>query len=159
MKNKKRFAEIIATLGAVFQREVEKPLVRIYWEVLSKYSDEQIEAACKAALSRCKFFPKPAEIEELIPSGVMSPPEAWGAVMEALEFGKESADPQVNEAVRRVGGWGYLKEKTNDELQWISKRFVEHYNDLQDQNRLRIAQALPAPNVQKLIEQATSKEV
>ena len=87
MKNKKRFAEIIATLGAVFQREVEKPLVRIYWEVLSKYSDEQIEAACKAALSRCKFFPKPAEIEELIPSGVMSPPEAWGAVMETLEFG------------------------------------------------------------------------
>ena len=159
MKNKKRFAEIIATLGTVFQREVEKPLVRIYWEVLSKYSDEQIEAACKAALSRCKFFPKPAEIEELIPSGVMSPPAAWGAVMEALEFGRESADPQVNEAVRRVGGWRYLREKTNDELQWISKRFVEHYNDLQDQNRLRIAQGLPAPKVQKLIEQATSKEV
>ena len=142
MTNRKRFVEMLATLGAVFQKEVDKALTRIYWELFRKYSDEQIEAACKAALSRCKFFPKPAEIEELIPSGVMSPPAAWGAVMEALEFGRESADPQVNEAVRRVGGWRYLREKTNDELQWISKRFVEHYQDLREQP---IRPALNAP--------------
>lgn len=157
MKNKKRFAQIMAAMGIALQKEVDKALIRIYWEIFRKYSDEQIEAACNAALTSCKFFPKPSEIIELIPNGSSTPLAAWGAVMDALEHGTEAADPGINETVRRLGGWGYLREKTNDELQWISKRFVEHYRDLQERTSLP---ALGAPErVQHLIEQATSKKV
>lgn len=157
MENKKRFAEIMATLGSVFQREVDKPLVRIYWEVLSKHSDEQVNSACQIAITRCRHFPKPIDIEELIPSTAVSRFEAWGAVMFHLENNAACQDPMINEAVRRLGGWTFLSEQTYDDLQYQSKRFMDHFEDIKERDTLRI-EAGTRGRLAELAEHATKKK-
>ena len=47
MKDKRKFKEIMEGLGEVFDKDISKKLLGIYWEALGKYSDEEAELAIK----------------------------------------------------------------------------------------------------------------
>ena len=50
--------------GEVYSREVTPGLIATYAEVLKGYEERTILRAMKDCLTRCKFFPVPAEIVE-----------------------------------------------------------------------------------------------
>ena len=137
-KDKIRFAQVMAALGEVFdfRRETSALKTEIYFKTLEKFPIEEIEKACaKLIKSRVTAsFPKPAEI-----IGLMKPKdahlkidkfEAWGMVMSGLECGTIPKDGRIQEALRRLGGWTWLQDKGYDDLHWLEKRFIEHFEQI-----------------------------
>ena len=135
MKNRKRFAEMMATLGTTFEKDISETLTKIYWEVLKKYDDDSVEIAFNEVMASCKFFPKPSEIIQFIKSRQIEAKQAnalesWGMVMSGLECGKIPNDGRIQEAIRRLGGWTWLQDKGYDDLHWLEKRFIEHFEQI-----------------------------
>jgi len=132
-----KFSEIMMALAEVFESDGEPSAVKIeiYFNALKDKTIKQItEAAGKLFRNRAfSSFPKPAELITLIdgPESVKAL-AAWGLVMKCLENGDIPPDPAINETVRRIGGWDWLSTQGYTELHWIEKRFIEHFEAIND---------------------------
>ncbi|MEW6505497.1 MAG: hypothetical protein AB1457_16185 [Chloroflexota bacterium] len=134
----KRFGEIFATLAEVFGKQVSAAVTRVYFEVLREYSIEEFEVAAKAALSACRYFPKPVELVELMPYRKQwTDPKAM-AVTQAAEVMQQIrvigfygtprfADEITDRLIKTRWRWGSLCSKTEDELSWWARDFVDAY--------------------------------
>lgn len=144
-KDKMKFAQIMAALAEVFDsgRETTALKTEIYFKSLQQFPIEEIEKACsKLIVSRVTAsFPKPAEIIELMKpvrnEAQIDKCEAWGMVMSGLECGIIPRDAQIQETVRRLGGWTWLQDKSYDDLHWIEKRFMEHFGQIVESDEYR----------------------
>jgi hypothetical protein len=127
MKNQEAFKQNLAGLAEVFGREITPSLGQIYWTTLKEFSDEQVSNAITQAVATLKFFPKPAELREIITgTSDEAAHEAWGEALRCLERGK--APPEyLHEITRQLGGWGNLKRKTYRDLDFIKRDFIELY--------------------------------
>jgi hypothetical protein len=137
-KDKIRFAQVMASLSEVFDpgRDISALKTEIYFKVLEKFRIEEIEKAASILIGTRTLasFPKPAEIIGLMQPKDVEPRidklEAWGMVMSGLEMDRVPNDYGIQKAIRRLGGWDYLKGKSYDELHWLEKRFIEHYEQI-----------------------------
>lgn len=86
---KNKFLEMMNGMAAVFATELTTPLVKIYWDVLKEYSLSEITTACNIYIRKGKFFPKPAEIIDLVPASKahahIGADEAWAIVLESMD--------------------------------------------------------------------------
>jgi hypothetical protein len=160
MKNKKRFAEMMSSLAVLFDKDVSEVLRGIYWQVLKGYSDEEVELAFHQVVASCKFFPKPAEIIQFIKSrkaeeNQANALESWGMVMSGLECGVIPEDRRIRESIRRIGGWDWLSGQSYDELHWLEKRFLEHFDQIAESETYD--NQIAAGEERKLLEGLSSK--
>lgn len=111
MKNQAVFKAIFAGLCETFGREATESLGRIYWAILSRYEDAEVEAAVMRGLRKWRFFPRPAEIVEEIEGSPET--RAWLA-WETFEAAKARIgavrsvlfeDPVIPAVVDLLGGW------------------------------------------------------
>ncbi len=133
MKNKEKFQEFMSGLAEIFDKKLTDTLSSVYWKALAPFDDNECVQMFERIISTCKFFPKPAEMIELME---VSPEDnqalAWQEVMEVLrayhpQLKITSGKPEIEDAVRALGGWDYLSLLDFDELKWTEKRFKEHY--------------------------------
>lgn len=118
------FQSAIRALCSAFNREASRDLLTGYWMGLEDLELEDIQRACGEAIRGCKFMPVPAELRERLGHREMSLDDraqiAWGLVYRQIELtsGYRSVyfDPQINAAIRELGGWTYLSSLTKDEL-------------------------------------------
>ncbi len=138
MKDEIKFKEYMTGLGEIHGKAITDTLKNIYWKVLSPFSDNQCEMAFTKLISTCKFFPKPAEFIEILRGDDKDKAlTAWQEVMKVLEQGSSIKNGEVtSQCVHILGGWDHLSVKTYDELQWIEKRFIEHYRGLDKHREL-----------------------
>ena len=111
MKNQRAFKALFSGLCETFGREVSDSLSRIYWAVLSRYDDAEVDAAIMRGIAKWTFFPKPAEIVREIEGD----PEArawaaWETFLAAKQrIGPQRSvafdDPAIPVVVERMGGW------------------------------------------------------
>jgi hypothetical protein len=138
MKDNLMFKNYMTLLGEIHAKELSDALKTAYWATLSSYSDAQCKAAFEAAIARCKFFPKPAELLEFI-SGPESDQAtlAWLRVdkavrtignYESIDFADDRA---INSTIEAMGGWVNLCMVTNDEWKWKRKEFETLYPTMQ----------------------------
>lgn len=130
--DRERFMRALLTVGEVFGETLSsEPRNEAYFRILSDYDIAEVEAMMFAAMRTCKFFPKPAELIELLDGSPADRAEEAWRVLEAtfVEIGQyESvtfADPAVTQAV--VGVWGGWIEANDDyhdldEPAWLAKR-------------------------------------
>ena len=64
--NRTAFDEILTGLAAVYDKPLTDPLINAYWRALDDLSIEELAQAADRAIRSCRFFPKPAELRELI---------------------------------------------------------------------------------------------
>lgn len=57
-----KFQAMMATLGSVFNREVEGELASIYWDALKDLAIEQFVESARSWIKHGKQFPKPADL-------------------------------------------------------------------------------------------------
>ena len=133
MRDKKQFAQRITALSALFDREISEAVIEMYWVALDPYGDEETERAFQEAARRCKFFPKPAELIELI-EGSSEDREAlaWHALLIGIaRVGSKSSvrfsDPAIHSVVETWGGWIQVCSMTARDLQFREKDFKELY--------------------------------
>ena len=129
------FADLMIGLSEVFDGQPSAIKTEMYFNALYEFDIAQVKGAIKEIVRSRTFasFPKPGEIRAAIIGSTASKGlESWGVVMECLEQGREPENPKVREALRRIGDWSWLMARDYDELKWIEKRFVEHYESLDE---------------------------
>jgi len=62
-----RFAGIMAKLGVVYMRDVDDPIIEVYWQHLNGYDIDRIGKACELVVDMLANFPKVAEIIKHLP--------------------------------------------------------------------------------------------
>ena len=141
-----RFAKCFGTLCEVWEREISPTLASVYFRILEPYPIEVVERAISEAIGRCRFFPKPAELLDLI-NGSNEDMEARGllqatGVLQAVKrVGAYQtvvfADP-VTAAVIQDGFGGWVKLCTDLSAkaeQWFLKDFARLYRAFHSQGR------------------------
>lgn len=148
--NKKKVSKHLIGLFETLKTPNEEALsefrIMAYLKALEPYGDEQIEAAIWKAASVFKFFPKPAELLELI-EGIPNDKawEAWETLLGAIaRIGPwksvEFRDSRISRVVDVLGGWLKVCEWTEDELKWRRDEFMGAYKAMRDGGAVR---ALP----------------
>jgi hypothetical protein len=128
---REQFARIMAFLAEIFDdgKPPGKQKIEAYWRVLKKYPMDKIKIASDILIRKRTYrsFPLPADIIKYIPKDKLSPHSAWQEVVSCLENGYCPSDPYISKVIDVLGGWSWLSLRTYDDLHWIEKRFLEHY--------------------------------
>lgn len=135
-----RFGAAFGTMCEVFEKATSPIITRVYFRALSAFSVAEVENAMAQAIGTLKFFPKPAELIELI----AGKPEAEST---QIETAATSQVAEVMKQIRTVGFYGHpvfddpltlrllsgrwtfrsLCQMTETELKWWAKDFIEAY--------------------------------
>lgn len=128
------FAERIAALALVFERETSPELTDIYWKAVgSRYPAEEMERAFSRAMTECRFFPRPAELIEFIEGSKASRGEvAFGMMIHAMQrVGSAPSvrflDPVIHAVVSTLGGWPAVCQWAIAETPFRRKEFLTLY--------------------------------
>lgn len=131
----KHFRNILATLGVVFQRELNDFLFKAYFAALSDLGIQQVESAAGRWIRTGTQFPRPAELRnEVLHSNAQDGEQA-------LELALRNNDPYrsikfedgaIMVAIERVfGSWGSFCDQSehlpDEQFVWKRKEFVAAY--------------------------------
>lgn len=118
------FMLLMVGLGETYNEPVSDARMEIYFAALADLDIEAVRAAANAHARASKFFPKPAEIREIVGGNVEDRAElAWNAVVNLVRRygypgvdGRGGAPSFPDEATRRAalelfGGWPALCEQ------------------------------------------------
>jgi hypothetical protein len=114
----------------------QRAVVAIYYELLSDIPIPQLDAACRRVTQRARFFPKPADIRDVLEEPAakalqLDAENAWDRTLRFVQQGMFSGirelPPQVMHAARAAGGLGWIESCPPGDLQWAKKRFIEDY--------------------------------
>lgn len=134
--DKKKFGELMAVSGSIFDKELTAPMLRIMFETLSEYSIDQIGAAFTKHLQTGDFFPRPAQLIRIINAGKPSSDDratlAWMSITNAIsKIGPYRTltldDKLALEIIKHVGGWSNLCNLSYKDLDFKKREFVEAY--------------------------------
>lgn len=141
MSREKRFAELMAGIGELFDKEISQNLTRLYWNVLNKFTDGEVEMAFNKAVHTCKFFPRPADLIEMI-QGSVDDRIATAFVQLQDACGRIGAyqsvmfrDPGLEAVVEAWGGWPEVCHLPLEEWQYRQKQFRDLYRANMDKAR------------------------
>ncbi len=130
-------AKILAGVLAYCAEVYEKPLpseeaLRVWRWALEGAEAEEIRRAFAEHLRRSKFFPRPADILELLRGSEEDRAAgAWEKVREARRLRPNASvrfdDPIVHYALERIGGWHALGSIDPEEMRWVERSFRDWY--------------------------------
>ena len=137
--DKAEFKILMVGVGELYNKEITKPLMRIYFSSLTNYSLVDVERGISAHTMDAKhgsFFPKPADIVRHLQTGEISAENkaelAWAQVMREIRvtgsYGSlKLDDKQALASVKALGSWKQLCASTVDEMTWKKKEFMSMY--------------------------------
>lgn len=127
------FVTTLAALGEVFGKEVSTAMLEIYWAVLKKLSMEDFRSATSVYMEIGKFYPKPADLLEIVVPDVKSRAAlAFDKLLSSLSsVGTYCSvtfdDPAIHLTVEAMGGWVEMGMKDPTD-QWFRKDFEKYYS-------------------------------
>ena len=133
MKNKTKFAEFMAALGEIFDKDISKTLSLVYWKTLEPYPDKECEKAFNSIITTAKFWPKPAELlEALNGTDEEAAINAWTKVSMAVRtIGPykpvQFDDSAIHSALEAMGGWVEFQNCSMNDWKWKQKEFERIY--------------------------------
>lgn len=137
--DKKEFAQFMAGMFAVYNKEVSQMLLRIWFESLRQYDLKAVKDALARHLlnpDNGQFLPKPADVVKLIGGTTIDTAlEAWSAVDNAVRTvgtyrSVAFADPIIHKVIQDMGGWVALGNKKEDEWPFVAKEFQTRYRGI-----------------------------
>lgn len=141
--DKNQFKTLMVGAGEIYNKEITKPLVQIYFSSLGEYSIDDVSKAFNDHLLDAEhgtFFPKPADIARLINKNQPTVEEqarlAWmeikGKIATIGIYGTlKIKDQMALAALRNVGGWKKLCSSNESDLTWMEKDFVAAYQSFE----------------------------
>lgn len=133
--DKRQFAEVMTLTAAAFDKEVTESLLKVYWEDLQEFEFEDFATAMTKIRRTSKWFPKIAEIRELLlpaePDLEQLAIAEWDKVLALLSNSRDAErrieNPVALRVVQDLGGAVSLGRKSMEELVWVQKEFVRRY--------------------------------
>lgn len=175
-----QFQRAFGTMCEVWEKELSPTMAAIYFKVLERFSIQVVEKSIMQAIGTCKFFPKPAELLELI-HGAGGTVEDVALIQATIALdaikrigGYESVqfkDPVTNAVIQYgFGGWVKLcNELMGDNEKWFLKDFQAMYRSFKRGGRelagklpgriemLNIATGYPSDQLAVLIEDNSNR--
>jgi uncharacterized protein DUF6475 len=139
MKDKIKFKEFMVGLGELYDKEISRVLLDIYWKALEPFNDDECAEAFNSIIASCKFFPKPADFLEMLG---YSPEEralkAWLAVDETVKrIGPYQSvkfqDKVIHSVIQSLGGWAKFQNCKNVDWKWREREFRSRYKTMANQ--------------------------
>lgn len=134
MKDKEKFKGFMIMVGELFDKNLSKELLDVYWQILEPFSDAKCEQAFKKVLATTKFFPKPADFLECLQDGAPHM-VAWETAFKAI--GKTGpyvsvkfSDPAINLVIKLMGGWTVFCTLENEDIKWKQIEFEKIYKGI-----------------------------
>src|SRR5690606_33933929 len=102
-------ASLMLALSETFNEPVSETRAGMYFDALSELTIQEVEQAMRLSLRRSKFFPRPAELLELVSgSAEDQADEAWQSVINAVRrvgaYRTPTLDDAAMDTVRRLFG-------------------------------------------------------
>jgi len=142
--NKKEFASVLYTAGELYDKTLSKELLLMYFNILIKFSVEQVRKAVERHALDPKhgtFFPKPADIVRNIDGERQTASDraliAWMEIERCMSrygaYGTlELDDKQALMAVKSMGSWQHLCHTDRDKLGFKRQEFIKNYEALEN---------------------------
>jgi len=64
--NRKNFTLMIKTFSEVYEKSLNPYVIETYFELFQEIPDSQVAAITKSCLRKCKYFPRPADVFEML---------------------------------------------------------------------------------------------
>lgn len=134
--DKQRFLSCLLGAAEIIGKDLSKQAMKLYWEILKKYSIEEVEQAFFSHASNPdvgQFMPKPADIIKAIDgSGESRSMTAWTKVDKALRtIGTYETvvfdDPIIHKVISDMGGWVGFGEILENEYPFKANEFNKRY--------------------------------
>lgn len=130
------FAEYMVGIGEIYQQNVSRQKVSLYWQLLANYEWCDVKNAIDAYLVNpdCgQFLPKPADIVNWISGNTVNQALlAWTKVEDAIrKIGPYQSvvfdDAKIHAVLADMGGWIKFETVKHHELPFIAKEFQTRY--------------------------------
>jgi len=122
------FATELTMVAEVFGERLSESRLRAYFAALEAYSIEDVQAACRGAIKTNRFFPRPADLIEMLEGGVEDRAVyQWAQVMLRAKGQPHEMDAVAEMAVEMMGGW-------REQIQWLRMIHATH-RDEENQRR------------------------
>ena len=131
-KDKTRFTGLMAMLAEAFDKDNTKLRMDVYFGGLKDFEIKEVEASIYQAVKSLKFFPKVAELRQLIEGDADSRALlGWRIAVDSRNYyyGADfSEDPAIAYCIEELcDTYVSFCEKTLEELKWLEKRFLDLY--------------------------------
>lgn len=136
LSDKPKFAELISSVHAFFNRDVSDFAISVWWEAFKGFD---YEAVSEALTRHCmnpdngQYAPKPADIVKLLRGSTQdSALVAWAKVDKGLRSvgtyrSVSFDDPIILQVLQDMGGWVSLGTKTEAEWPFVAREFENRY--------------------------------
>lgn len=136
------FLERFMGLCELFSKETNEFNTKVYFRALSRFDVQDVVRGIDKAIVRCKFFPKPVELIELIEGSPEDAAEVeaskvWTAITRVGAYRSVVFDNAVTAAVVEQGFGGWVKlcsEMRAEDEKWFRKDFCKTYASFSRQN-------------------------
>lgn len=135
--DKRVFAAELALTAEVFGEQLSPTRIEAYFLALAEFDVDAVRAALRQSVKVSRFFPKPAEIREVIEGGGLEDKAvlAWSRFLRAVERvgtyqSVDFGDPVLHATVQAMGGWleqWRLERMDERELGYKRAEFVRLY--------------------------------
>lgn len=145
--DKTAFSAVMMGAGEVYNREVTRELLRMYFSTLANLTIAQVQDAMIRHMQdpqAGQYWPKPADLIRQV-FGTQADQQrsvedkagiAWSCIEDQIRrkgaYGTLKLDDrQALAAVQAMGGWKHLCSQTTDQLVWSRKEFVRMYESFE----------------------------
>jgi hypothetical protein len=141
-RDKPEFVRILNGLAAIKPGAKLTPeALDVWWLALQDWPIDQFKAAAGHIARNVEFFPSPYHFEQLRRAEEPTAGEAFAAAIAHAASGAwrhgGTGRPEVDRAVRAIGGWHVIAMGDEDKLHFLERRFTEHFDAIQDSERVR----------------------
>uniref|UniRef100_A0A6M3JP69 DUF6475 domain-containing protein n=1 Tax=viral metagenome TaxID=1070528 RepID=A0A6M3JP69_9ZZZZ len=131
--NKKEFTQRLLIISEAVGIDLKKERINIYWDIFKDYPDNELIRAFNLSLKTNKFFPKPAELIELIEGSPADKSlQAWNLVIANINAYQSITftDKRISATILDMSeSWSdFCYSLTKDNMVWKEKEFRERYN-------------------------------
>ncbi len=122
-------------------KSLSAPALELYWNAMQGWSLEDFQAAANQLIRTCEWMPTPKNFEDLRKAGRMTAAEAWDRALRHCSTGAwrkgPLGDELIDQAIRVLGGYQAIAMGDISALQWLEKRFCQHYEQVEDAHDTR----------------------
>jgi hypothetical protein len=148
-KDKPEFGAKILGIGLMYDKQVTKVVVDLYWEALKDLTISQVDVAMAIHVrdhESGRFMPKPADLRKHVCRPEKTSVIAWRQVEDTYcKFNYYNSvqfeDGTINAVIKDMGGWLHFCSLNLDEP-WTQKEFERRYNAYKAQ-RIELHESLP----------------
>lgn len=143
--DKIEFVKVMNGIAAIKRVPLTQEALELWWGCMAAWPIDDFKAAAFEVLKRTDFMPSPKDFEDLRKAGREGAGEAWITARQHLVWGlhgytlSDRCPELIARAVRAVGGANVIAMCDEDKLTFLEKRFVEHFDTMQESEDTREA--------------------